>query len=162
VLWASRLGGRVIVSERAPGRRALAAALGATQVIDPERDDLGAALPPEGVDVAFEAVGAPGLIQSCVERVRFRGRVIVAGVCITPDSFHPAAAVLKEAALHFTLAYELRDFERTVRALEDGTLRPGRMVTERIGLDAVPGAFEALARPSHQGKVLVLPWSTPS
>jgi (R,R)-butanediol dehydrogenase/meso-butanediol dehydrogenase/diacetyl reductase len=160
VLWARQLGaGEVIVSERAPGRRALAERLGATRVIDPEREDLAAALPPEGADVVFEAVGAPGLIQHCIERVRFRGRVVVAGVCIAPDGFQPAAAVLKEAALHFVMAYERRDFERTVDLLARGALRPGAMVTGRIGLDAVPAAFDALARPSDQGKLLVVPWA---
>ena len=102
---------------------------------------------------------APGLIQQCIERVRFRGRVVVAGVCITPDSFSPAAAVLKEVALHFVLAYERRDFERTVDWLERGSLRPGAMITDRIGLDDVPAAFDALERPSDQGKLLVTPWA---
>lgn len=160
VLWARQLGVReVIVSERAPGRRAMAERLGATRVVDPERDDLAATLPAEGVDVAFEAVGAPGLIQQCIERVRFRGRVVVAGVCITPDSFHPAAAVLKEADLRFVLAYEKKDFQRTVELLERGSLRPAPMISECIGLADVPAAFEALATPSHQCKLLVTPWS---
>jgi (R,R)-butanediol dehydrogenase/meso-butanediol dehydrogenase/diacetyl reductase len=159
-VWARQLGaGEVIVSERAPGRRALAERLGATRVIDPEREDLAAVLGPEGVDVAFEAVGAPGLIQQCVERVRFRGRVVVAGVCITPDSFQPATAVLKEVALHFVMAYERRDFERTVDLLARGSLQPGAMITDRIGLDEVPAAFEALEHPSDQGKLLVTPWA---
>jgi len=159
-VWARQLGAaEVIVSERAPGRRALAERLGATRVIDPEREDLAAVLGPDGVDVAFEAVGARGLIQQCIERVRFRGRVVVAGVCITPDHFQPATAVLKEVALHFVMAYERRDFERTVDLLARGSLRPGAMITDRIGLDAVPAAFEALEHPSDQGKLLVTPWA---
>jgi (R,R)-butanediol dehydrogenase/meso-butanediol dehydrogenase/diacetyl reductase len=159
-VWARELGAdEVIVSERAPGRRALAQQLGATRVIDPEREELAAVLGPDGVDVAFEAVGARGLIQQCIERVRFRGRVVVVGVCITPDSFHPAAAVLKEVALHFVLAYERSDFQRTVHLLERGRLLPGPMITDRIGLAEVPGAFAALEHPSDQGKLLVMPWA---
>jgi (R,R)-butanediol dehydrogenase/meso-butanediol dehydrogenase/diacetyl reductase len=162
-LWARHCGaGEVIVSERAAGRRALAERLGATRVVDPEREDLAAVLAhsaPEGADVVFEAVGAPGLIQQALERVRFRGRVVVAGVCITPDTFQPGPAVLKEAALHFVLAYEKRDFERTVELLEQGRIEPAALVTDRIGLDAVPAAFAALERPTDQCKVLVRPGS---
>jgi (R,R)-butanediol dehydrogenase/meso-butanediol dehydrogenase/diacetyl reductase len=162
-LWARYCGAReVIVSERATGRRALAERLGATRVVDPEREDLAAVLAgvaPDGADVVFEAVGARGLIQECVDRVRFRGRVVVAGVCITPDTIQPGLAVLKEASVHFVLAYERRDFERTVELLDRRELDPTVLITDRIGLDAVPHAFEALERPSAQGKVLVLPGS---
>jgi (R,R)-butanediol dehydrogenase/meso-butanediol dehydrogenase/diacetyl reductase len=162
-LWARQRGAaEVIVSERAAGRRALAGRLGATHVVDPEREDLGAVLArsaPEGADVVFEAVGAPGLIQACLERVRFRGRVVVAGVCFTPDTIQPGPAVLKEAALHFVLAYEKRDFERTVELLDAGRIEPAPLVTDRIGLAAVPDAFAALERPTDQCKVLVLPGS---
>lgn len=157
-VWARQHGAsEVIVSERAPGRRALAQQLGATRVIDPEREDLASALGPDGVDVAFEAVGARGLIQQCIERVRFRGRVVVAGVCISPDNFQPATAVLKEVALRFVMAYERRDFERTVDLLARGSLRTEAMITDRIGLDGVPAAFDALEHPSDQGKLLVTP-----
>jgi (R,R)-butanediol dehydrogenase/meso-butanediol dehydrogenase/diacetyl reductase len=154
--------GELIVSERAAGRRTLAERLGATRVVDPEREDLAAVLArsaPEGADVVFEAVGAPGLIQQCLERVRFRGRVVVAGVCIEPDTFQPGPAVLEEAALHFVLAYEKRDFERTLELLDQGRVEPAALVTDRIGLDAVPAAFAALERPTDQCKVLVLPGS---
>ncbi len=162
-LWARHFeASEVIVSEPAPGRRALAEQLGATRAIDPGSEDLGAALAlaaPEGADVVFEAVGAPGLIQQCVERVRFRGRIVVAGVCITPDSFHPVPAVLKEASLQFVLAYERDDFQYTVDLLAQGRIRPAAMITERIGLGGVSAAFDALERPSVEGKLLVLPWS---
>jgi (R,R)-butanediol dehydrogenase/meso-butanediol dehydrogenase/diacetyl reductase len=161
-LWARERGAEVVVSERAAGRRALAERLGATRVVDPEREDLAGVLAggaPDGVDVAFEAVGARGLIQQCIERVRFRGRVVVAGVCITPDTFQPGPAVLKEAALHFVLAYEKRDFQRTVELLDRGRLQPSVLITDRIGLDAVPDAFAAPEHPTDQCKVLVRPGS---
>ena len=160
-LWARELGaGEVIVSERAAGRRAMAERLGATRVVDPEREELGAVLArsaPDGADLVFEAVGAPGLIQQCIGHVRFRGRIVVAGVCLVPDTLQPGIAVLKEATVQFAMAYERRDFERTIELLESGRLEPAAMITDRIGLDDVPAAFDALERPSGQCKVLVRP-----
>jgi (R,R)-butanediol dehydrogenase/meso-butanediol dehydrogenase/diacetyl reductase len=158
VLWARRIGAReVIVSERAPGRRALAERLGATRVVDGADGALAEAVGPDGADVVLEAVGAPGLVQECIQHARFRGRVVVVGVCIGPDRFQPAAAVLKELELRFTLAYERADFVRTIDEIERGDLHPGALVTARIGLDGVPAAFEALGRPDADCKVLVQP-----
>jgi 2-desacetyl-2-hydroxyethyl bacteriochlorophyllide A dehydrogenase len=156
VLWARHAGaGEVIVSERSPGRRALAQRIGATRVVEPGQ--LAEAVGLDGADVVFEAVGAPGLIQQCIQHARFRGRVVVVGVCIPPDRFQPATAVLKELELRFALAYERKDFERTVARIERGELRPSALVTDRIGLADVPAAFDALEHPEERCKVLVQP-----
>jgi (R,R)-butanediol dehydrogenase/meso-butanediol dehydrogenase/diacetyl reductase len=160
-LWARHFGAReVIVSERAPGRRALAQRLGATRVVDPLREDLAAVLEraaPGGPDVVFEAVGSPGLIDECVARVRFRGRVVVAGVCVGADSITPLSGILKEAQLQYVLAYEKDDFVYTLDMLAQGRIDPRALITDRIGLAGVPAAFEALATPQSQGKVLACP-----
>jgi (R,R)-butanediol dehydrogenase/meso-butanediol dehydrogenase/diacetyl reductase len=160
-LWARHFGAReVIVSERSPGRRALAEKLGATRVVDPLREDLTAVLEraaPGGPDLVFEAVGAPGLIEDCVARVRFRGRVVVAGVCMGADAITPLASIVKEAQLQFVLAYEKDDFQYTLDMLAQERIDPSALITERVGLAAVPAAFEALATPQGQGKVLACP-----
>ena len=160
-LWARHFGAReVIVSERAPGRRALAERLGATRVIDPQSEDLAGVLErvaPGGPDVVFEAVGAPGLIEECVNRVRFRGRVVVAGVCVGADALTPLAGIMKEASLQFVLAYEKDDFTYTLDMLAQERIDPAPLITERVGLAGVPAAFAALATPNAQGKVLACP-----
>ncbi len=160
-LWARHFGAReVIVSERAAGRRALAEQLGATRVVDPVNEDLSAVLErsaPGGPDLVFEAVGAPGLIADCVARVRFRGRVIVAGVCLDADAITPLAGIVKEAQLQFVLAYEKDDFQYTLDMLAQERIDPSALITERVGLAGVPAAFAALATPQGQGKVLACP-----
>jgi (R,R)-butanediol dehydrogenase/meso-butanediol dehydrogenase/diacetyl reductase len=160
-LWARHFGAReVIVSERAAGRRALAERLGATRVVDPQREDLGAVLErsaPGGPDVVFEAVGVPGLIEECIARVRFRGRVVVAGACVGADAITPIAGILKEAGLQFVLAYEKDDFTYTLDMLAQERIDPGALITDRVALAGVPAAFEALAAPQGQGKVLACP-----
>jgi (R,R)-butanediol dehydrogenase/meso-butanediol dehydrogenase/diacetyl reductase len=162
-LWARHFGAsEVIVAERAAGRRAMAERMGATRVVDPMTEDLGDQLArslPEGPEVVFEAVGVPGLIEQCVQHVRFRGRIVIAGVCLAPDTLLPAPAILKEASLHFVLAYEKDDFQYTVDMIEQGRITPGPMVTDCIGLSGVESAFADLARPGGQCKVLVFPGS---
>jgi (R,R)-butanediol dehydrogenase/meso-butanediol dehydrogenase/diacetyl reductase len=160
LVWARHFGARhVIVCEPSPGRRQLADDLGASEVAAPGGDFLGALgrLAPDGPDTVFEAVGAPGLIQQAVGSVGFRGRVIIAGVCNQPDTIAPLASILKEASLHFVLAYEKDDFQYTVDMLEQDRIQPQALVTDRIGLDGVATSFEELARPTTQSKVLVRP-----
>jgi (R,R)-butanediol dehydrogenase/meso-butanediol dehydrogenase/diacetyl reductase len=160
-LWARHCGAReVIVSERAAGRRTLAERLGATRVVDPQREDLPGVLEraaPGGPDVVFEAVGAPGLIEECVGRVRFRGRVVVAGVCVGADAITPLSGIMKEAQLRYVLAYEKDDFTYTLDMLAQRRVDPSALITERVGLEGVPAAFESLATPGSQGKVLACP-----
>ncbi|NNL66156.1 MAG: alcohol dehydrogenase catalytic domain-containing protein [Myxococcales bacterium] len=158
-LWLRHLGVRtVIVSEKSEGRRAVAERLGATAAVDPAR-----VLPacqehaPEGIDVVFEATGVPGLIAQGLNATAFRGRVVVVGVCNHPDTIFPLAGILKEATLHFVLAYELADFQYTVAMLEQGRLDPSPMITDRIDFAGVPDMFETLAAPSTQAKVLIVP-----
>jgi len=158
-LWLRHLGARiVIVSEKSPGRREVAARLGASEAVEPSAL-LGATrrLAPEGVDVVFEATGVPGLIAQGLGSARFRGRIVVVGVCTHPDTIFPLAGILKEATVHFVLAYEASDFRYTVAMLEQGRIDPTPMVTDRIGLTQVPAMFDTLAAPTTQAKVLIDP-----
>jgi len=160
-LWARHYGADpVVVSERSAGRRAMAERIGASHVANPETEDLGATLErivPTGPDAVFEAVGVPGLLQEALSRVRFRGRLVVAGVCMVPDTMEPFPAILKEASIHFVMAYEKDDFQYTVDMLEQQRIAPLPLITNRIGLEEVAQTFESLAKPSEQCKVLVLP-----
>ncbi|MBW2244837.1 MAG: alcohol dehydrogenase catalytic domain-containing protein, partial [Deltaproteobacteria bacterium] len=109
-LWARHFGAHdVIVAERCAGRRAMAERMGATHVIDPDSGELPAALDriaAHGPDVVFEAVGVPGLIQQAIEHVRFRGRLVVTGICVAPDQLKPTVALAKETSIFFAFSYE--------------------------------------------------------
>jgi (R,R)-butanediol dehydrogenase/meso-butanediol dehydrogenase/diacetyl reductase len=160
-LWARHFGaGQVIVSEITPARRALAVRMGATKSLDPRAAGLDSSLAeiaPEGPEVVFEAVGAPGVIAEAIDRARFRGRVVVAGLGFSADTIQPLAATSKEVSLSFVLAYEKDDFQYTVDMMEQERIEPLPIVTDRIGLDDVPEAFRALAKPDSQCKVVAYP-----
>lgn len=160
-LWSRLFGAReILVSEKAAGRRDLAARFGATDAIDPASEDIAAAFtkragaPP---DVVFECVGVPGLIQESISLARDRGRVVVVGVCVVPDTIVPGIAILKELDLRFAVAYQRRDFELTLALLEQGRISSEAMVTDIVDLAGFPAAFEALKRPTAQCKVILEP-----
>jgi len=54
--------------------------------------------------------------------------------------------------------YDVRDFETTLDLFDSGVVVPHAMITEEVGLDAMPQAFEALKHRTHQCKVMVNAW----
>ena len=74
-----------------------------------------------------------------------------------PDSLMPVLSGAKELTIQFVSYYRHGDFALTVDMLGAGRIDPAPMVTDRIGLDALPAAFEALREPSTQCKVIVTP-----
>jgi (R,R)-butanediol dehydrogenase/meso-butanediol dehydrogenase/diacetyl reductase len=156
-LWAQTLGARdVVISEFAESRRALATRLGASAVIDPAGNLLEQFTDATGgePDMIFECVGAPGLLQQCVEIAPRHATLVPVGVCEKPDTFMPYLALIKELRFQFAIAYTRDDFETVIAMLAQGRIDASDMITDIVSLEEMPEAFEALRTPSHQCKVL--------
>ncbi|MGZ6009804.1 MAG: zinc-binding dehydrogenase [Rhizomicrobium sp.] len=158
MLWAKFLGARhVIVSEKAEVRRKMAAKFGATDAIDP-----GQPLVPQvekiagkAPDVIFECVGVPGLLNTAMMEAPRGGRIVVAGVCQQADTIMPLMGILKELEIQFVLGYRPDDFEYVIAMIASDRIDVSAMVTDIVDLNGLPGAFEALRKPSHQCKVML-------
>jgi len=163
VFWAKELGaGTIAVTASSRQREALAMQMGANAFVLPENPD---ELPQAAIaalggmpDIVIEAVGKPDLIARAVNCVRPAGTVMVLGFCSRPDSFIPAIAVWKEVKLLFGMTYSLGEFEHVARVLDRGAVEARAMVTDQIGLGALPDTLEAMRHRTHQCKVLVDPW----
>ena len=150
----------VVAGDFSAARRALAATLGATEVVDPAEEPLVEAW--RRVDgrhnlVVFEAVGVPGVLQELLRDVPPATRITVVGVCMEPDSVAPFFAIAKELAVQFVLAYTPAEFAQSLRAIAEGEVDVAPMITGTVDLPGVPGAFEALAHPDVHVKILVEP-----
>lgn len=156
-LWARFMGARdVVVSEPAPDRRALALSMGATAVIQPG-DKLAeqfADIAGGDADLLFECVGAPGLLQQCIDSAPRRATLVPVGVCEQPDTILPFPALIKELSIRFAIAYTRADYETVLSMLAQGRIDATPMVTGVVSLDEMPSAFEALRSPSDQCKIL--------
>jgi len=108
-------------------------------------------------DIVFECVGLPGLIAQAVAQVRVKGTVLILGLCTRPDSFVPFVALSKEVRLVTSAFFRRQEYEAALDMLDAGEAAPRLLVTDTVGLDAVPGTFEALKRRTHQCKVLIAP-----
>src|SRR5690606_2399455 len=94
--------------------------------------------------VIFEAVGVPGIIDDVLRRAPVRSRLVVAGVCMQPDTVHPFFGVAKEISVQFVLAYEPAEFAASLRAIAEGRIDVAPLITGEVGLDGVGKAFDEL------------------
>jgi threonine dehydrogenase-like Zn-dependent dehydrogenase len=168
----------IVAADFSPRRRKLAETLGADVVVDPrERSPYetwaglaerqgGAA--PEGLfgmlgpnlrpAVIFECVGVPGVLDAIMRGAPRNARVVVVGVCMEPDQIRPMLGINKELNLQFVLGYTPFEFADTLRHLAEGSIPVDPLVTGRVGIDGVAGAFEELANPERHAKILVEPY----
>ena len=107
-------------------------------------------------DVIFECVGVPGLLKCAMMEAPRGGRIVVAGVCQQADTIMPLMGIMKELEIQFVLGYRPADFEYVIAMIASDRDRRGcdgdRHRRPRTDL---PGAFEALRKPSHQCKVML-------
>jgi (R,R)-butanediol dehydrogenase/meso-butanediol dehydrogenase/diacetyl reductase len=160
VLWASFFGARhVIVSELDPGRAKLAAAFGATGLVDATGDvgEQFRTLTGSAPELILECVGVPGMIGQAMELAPYGGELLIVGFCMKPDSFLPAIAMVKELAVQFVIAYDKSDFQFVVDMLAADRIKVDGMITDIVPFSAFPTAFEALRRPTSQCKILLNP-----
>jgi 2-desacetyl-2-hydroxyethyl bacteriochlorophyllide A dehydrogenase len=148
----------ILAADFSPKRRELAAKRGADVVIDPREQSPYAKLASGKRAVIFECVGVPGLIQQILEAAPRDARVVVAGVCMEPDRIEPLFAIVKELNVQFVLGYTPDEFARCLRLLAEGEVDAEALITGKVGLADVKGAFEELAKPEHHTKILVEPW----
>jgi (R,R)-butanediol dehydrogenase/meso-butanediol dehydrogenase/diacetyl reductase len=161
--WARLSGaGRIAVSATSTRREAVARALGADAFLTPEpdRDLMSQAMEALGgmPDIVFECAGVPGSLDLAVSAVRRGGTISAPGACWSPDRFTPILAMVKEVNIKFTMVYDLRQFETAVGALDRGHVEPRDMITEVVGLDRTPEAFEGLKGHNAHCKIQIAPF----
>lgn len=148
----------IVAADFSPKRRELAARMGADVVIDPARENPYARLSADKQAMIFECVGVPGLIQQILEGAPRGARVVVAGVCMEADTIEPLFAIVKELNLQFVIGYTPDEFASCLGLLADGKVDAGSLITGKVGLDEVKGAFAELGNPERHTKILVEPW----
>lgn len=158
--WARRMGAAsVIVAALNRHQEGQAMAVGATgfAISGPELEADVTAMLGGKPDIVFECVGKRGLIDFACRQVRASGKVVVVGLCIGGDDFDPFAALMKEITVIFAVFFTMAEFAVAIDALGPGQFRPQALITDRIGLSAVPAVFEALRNRTTQCKVLIDP-----
>jgi threonine dehydrogenase-like Zn-dependent dehydrogenase len=144
----------IVAADFTAKRRELAAAMGAHQTVDPAQGSPFDTVKPA---VVFEAVGVPGIIDDVLLRAKPGTRLVVAGVCMQPDTVHPLFAIAKEINVQFVMAYDPNEFAESLGAIAEGDIDVAPVITGEVGLEDVGAAFDDLADPERHCKILVTP-----
>jgi S-(hydroxymethyl)glutathione dehydrogenase/alcohol dehydrogenase len=144
-------------------KRALAASLGATDTVD-GTGDVEAAVrgltQGRGVDHAFEAIGRAATIKTAYRVTRRGGTTVVVGAGRHDDlvSFSALELFFQARSLVgcvYGSADVARDFPRILGLYAEGALDLDRLITDRIGLDGVNAALDAMAEGRGARSVVV-------
>ena len=143
-------GARVIAIDSVEDRLALAESFGATPVNLAEQDvkaevraltsDRG------GVDVAFDAVGHPDVLDSALRLTRSCGRVQCIGVYAERTEVHMGLTWLKSITLKGGQANVIAHLDQVLAMLGEGQLDPTPLVTHHMPLDDAPEAYAIFDR----------------
>ncbi|HZQ30744.1 MAG TPA: zinc-binding dehydrogenase [Mycobacterium sp.] len=144
----------IVAADFSPKRRQLAETMGAHRTIDPAE---GSPFDTTKPAVVFEAVGVPGIVDDVLRRTPVGSRIVVAGVCMQPDTVHPFFGIAKEVNIQFVLGYDPAEFADSLRAIAAGDIDVAPLITGVVGLDGVGAAFDDLANPGSHCKILVTP-----
>jgi len=107
--------------------------------------------------VIFECVGVPGVIDNIMENAVHGARIVVVGVCMQSDHYHPVYGINKELNLQFVVAYNRQEFAESLHLIAEGKLSVEPLITAKISLSKVSNAFEELASPDKHAKIIVEP-----
>jgi S-(hydroxymethyl)glutathione dehydrogenase/alcohol dehydrogenase len=156
VIQGARIAGaeRIFAVDPLDNKRATAAALGATDVIDPVEADpveqLKAATNGLGVDYAFEVTGIPAVLLQTYRSVRRGGTAVMIGMPRFDETIEFSAMELfmdekRLASSIYGTTQVRRDFPRLVAMAESGRLDLGALVSQRFSLPEVNDAIAAMA-----------------
>ena len=139
---------KVIVSEPNAARRAAALSVGADIVVDPNAEDLLAAVREHtsglGADVAIVAIGVPVLANTALKLVRRSGRVSLFAGFSANDTAVLDVNLIHYSELYLTGAFGLgrRHFERALDLLASKRIDVAPFVTHRYPLAEIHRALE--------------------
>jgi Zn-dependent alcohol dehydrogenase len=145
----------IIAVDRSRAALDLASDLGATHPIDASTDDVVAlvtGITTRGADLAVDAVGAEGTVETCLASVREGGQVVVVGISDpTLDVKVGILNLLSQKRLTGSGGGSMDpalDIPRLVDLFMDGRLPLDRLVKRTYDLDGVSSAFEDM----HHGE----------
>lgn len=153
----------VTVVEPHEGRRRLATALGAKEVVAPAELEVFPPWEPERMSaraahVVLECSGHRAAIEAAFSQVGRGGILVMVGAGIDHPTFDINRMILNELTVTGSFVYDLHGFEAALELLASDSF-PSELLIEpgQVPLDGITDALERLATGRIVGKVLVVP-----
>lgn len=150
----------IVAADFHEGRRDLAVQMGAHIAVDPREVSPYAPLPDFGgrqVNLIYECVGLPGILQQIIEAAPFDGRIVMGGYCMAEESLFVFAAQNKRLNVQFASGEEPQDMDLALRSIADGSIDVTPWLGGRIGLGEVGNALAKMSGPEAPVRTVVDP-----
>ena len=109
-----------------------------------------------GVDVAFEAVGAPATFNQTISVVKRGGKAVIFGIFEQDFNARPLVdAMVREVEVIGTSSY-CWDFQRGLELVASGRVDVKPLITHRFKLEDVKAAMDVKRDPSQQPLKIIL------
>lgn len=150
----------IIAADFDEHRRELAIKMGAHIAVDPRETSPYAPFAELGgrqVNLIYECVGRPGMLQDIVQWAPFDGRIVMGGYCMEEERLFVFAAQNKRLNIQFAGGEEAQDMDQALRSIADGTIDVGSWLGTDIGLGGVKDALDRMGDPSSPVRTVVDP-----
>ena len=152
--------GMIVVIDRNPEKLDLARSAGATHMLQPSEVNTIGALTDGGADHAIEAIGLTETVERAIELVRPGGIVTLVGMTAQGrraafDVYQFVEDGKQIRGSNYGSATAAVDFPRIAALYSEGRLPLDLLVTERIDLQSVPAALDALRGGDGARRVVV-------
>ena len=162
VMIGTALGARVIAVDVVDAALTRARELGAEAVVDAGKSDPAPVIHEithGGARVSVDALGAEATAVASVRCLRRRGRHVQVGLLLGSASTPPIPmdmVVARELEIYGSHGMAAHEYPAMLDAVADGSLRPGLLVGEVIGLDRAGEALAAMDRPPLSAGMTVI------
>jgi alcohol dehydrogenase len=112
-----------------------------------------------GAQVSLDALGSPATLASSVRSLRRRGRHVQVGLLLGAAAAPPVPmdlVIARELEIYGSHGMAARDYPTMLAQVADGTLRPGPLVGDVIGLDQAGAALAAMDGPPSSAGITVI------
>ena len=152
--------GPIVVIDTNPEKLELARRAGATHAFQPSEAEAIRDLTDGGADHVLEAIGLTETVEQAIELVRPGGIVTLVGMTAQGrragiDVYRFVEDGKQLRGSNYGSATPAIDFPRIASLYADGRLPLDLLVTERIGLEGVEGALDAMRRGDGARRVVV-------
>jgi threonine dehydrogenase-like Zn-dependent dehydrogenase len=162
VIMALRLAGagRIVGAGRSAGRRAAAAAVGADAVVDTRETSLQDYATDSGArfTAVLECSGAPGALAEAMDVLEPGGTYVEVAISAEVASVPLLRLVGDGLTIAGSCAFDAPTYARSVDHIAAGRVPVAAIISERVGLDATPGALVRLRAPGDVVRMLARPW----
>lgn len=161
VLIASSLGAAVVAVDLDGAKLERASALGAVHGIDANHTDVVSAIREitgGGAHVSLDAIGLAATCESSVRCLRKRGRHVQVGLLLAGEenvSLPMDRVISHELQVLGVHGMSVRHYGALMRAVAQGAVRPGLLVTKTIALAEAGAELDAMGRFAQDGMTVI-------